>query len=150
MCFRLTGRIVAFFVFVCGGITNQYGAEMMESSMKSISRPVIDRLPVNQLDNFACRQLDKVSPPPPLFSLSLRRSPLALFRLPQPIVRPYGTGHLALLRWHRVPRARLLVRPNSPTHAQPNHEMTSDACPAAAAILSGSLPPSGLCGPWAF
>ena len=35
--------------------------------MKSISRPVIDRLPVNQLDNFACRQLDKVSPPPPLF-----------------------------------------------------------------------------------
>lgn len=39
----------------------QYGAEMMESSVKSISRPVIDRLPVNQLDEFACRQLDKVS-----------------------------------------------------------------------------------------
>lgn len=38
----------------------QYGAEMMESSMKSISRPVIDRLPVNQLDEFACRQLDRV------------------------------------------------------------------------------------------
>ena len=28
--------------------------------MKSISRPVIDRLPVNQLDEFACRQLDRV------------------------------------------------------------------------------------------
>lgn len=27
--------------------------------MKTISRPVIDRLPVNQLDEFACRQLDK-------------------------------------------------------------------------------------------
>lgn len=30
--------------------------------MKSISRPVIDRLPVGQLDDFACRQLDRVSP----------------------------------------------------------------------------------------
>ncbi|KAI0742025.1 transcription factor Opi1-domain-containing protein [Daedaleopsis nitida] len=37
----------------------RYGAEMMESSMKSISRPVIDRLPVGQLDDFACRQLDR-------------------------------------------------------------------------------------------
>ena len=35
----------------------------MESSVRSISRPVIDRLPVNvnQLDEFACRQLDRVS-----------------------------------------------------------------------------------------
>lgn len=33
---------------------------MMESSMKTISRPVIDRLPVGQLDEFACRQLDRV------------------------------------------------------------------------------------------
>ncbi|KAH9004549.1 transcription factor Opi1-domain-containing protein [Lactarius hatsudake] len=32
---------------------------MMESSMKSISRPVIDRLP-NSLDEFACRQLDRL------------------------------------------------------------------------------------------
>ena len=39
----------------------QYGAEMMESSMKTISRPVIDRLPVGQLDDFASRQLDRVS-----------------------------------------------------------------------------------------
>ncbi|KAH9072291.1 Opi1-domain-containing protein [Lactarius deliciosus] len=37
----------------------KYGAEMMESSMKSISRPVIDRLP-NSLDEFACRQLDRL------------------------------------------------------------------------------------------
>ncbi|KAH9893274.1 transcription factor Opi1-domain-containing protein [Cubamyces lactineus] len=37
----------------------KYGAEMMESSVKSISRPVIDRLPVGQLDDFACRQLDR-------------------------------------------------------------------------------------------
>lgn len=36
---------------------------MVESSVKAVSRPVIDRLPVNvnQLDDFACRQLDKVS-----------------------------------------------------------------------------------------
>lgn len=33
---------------------------MMESSVKSISKPVINRLPVNQLDEFACRQLDRV------------------------------------------------------------------------------------------
>ncbi|KZT70851.1 Opi1-domain-containing protein [Daedalea quercina L-15889] len=38
----------------------KYGAEMMESSMKTISRPVIDRLPVGQLDDFACRQLDRL------------------------------------------------------------------------------------------
>ncbi len=36
---------------------------MMESGVKTISKPVIDRLPVNveQLDEFACRQLDRVS-----------------------------------------------------------------------------------------
>ena len=35
---------------------------MMESSVRTISRPVIDRLPVNvnQIDEFACRQLDRV------------------------------------------------------------------------------------------
>ncbi|KAG9307997.1 transcription factor Opi1-domain-containing protein [Chiua virens] len=40
----------------------KYGAEMMECSVKNISRPVIDRLPVdvNQLDEFACRQLDRL------------------------------------------------------------------------------------------
>ncbi|KIM38368.1 hypothetical protein M413DRAFT_245007 [Hebeloma cylindrosporum] len=40
----------------------KYGAEMVESSVKSISRPVIDRLPVNvnQIDEFACRQLDRL------------------------------------------------------------------------------------------
>ncbi|KAH7923959.1 Opi1-domain-containing protein [Leucogyrophana mollusca] len=40
----------------------KYGAEMMESSVKTISRPVFDRLPVdvNQLDEFACRQLDRI------------------------------------------------------------------------------------------
>ncbi|KAI0675989.1 transcription factor Opi1-domain-containing protein [Trametes maxima] len=38
----------------------KYGAEMMESSVKSISRPVIDRLPVGQIDDFACRQLDRL------------------------------------------------------------------------------------------
>lgn len=41
----------------------KYGAEMVESSVKTISKPVIDRLPVNQIDEFACRQLDKVSFP---------------------------------------------------------------------------------------
>jgi len=39
----------------------QYGAGLVESSVKTISRPVMDRLPVNQLDEFACRQLDRVS-----------------------------------------------------------------------------------------
>ncbi|KAF9072349.1 hypothetical protein BDP27DRAFT_428035 [Rhodocollybia butyracea] len=39
----------------------KYGAEIMESGVKTISRPVIDRLPTGQLDDFACRQLDRVS-----------------------------------------------------------------------------------------
>ena len=36
---------------------DQYGAEMVESSVKTIFRPVIDRLPVdvNQINEFACR-----------------------------------------------------------------------------------------------
>ncbi|KAH6916491.1 transcription factor Opi1-domain-containing protein [Coprinopsis sp. MPI-PUGE-AT-0042] len=40
----------------------KYGAEMVESSVKTLSRPVINRLPVdvNQLDEFACRQLDRL------------------------------------------------------------------------------------------
>jgi hypothetical protein len=35
---------------------------MVESSVKSISRPIIDRLPVNvnQINEFACRQVDRV------------------------------------------------------------------------------------------
>ena len=35
---------------------------MVDSSVKTISRPVINRLPVdvNQLDEFACGQLDRV------------------------------------------------------------------------------------------
>ncbi|VDC06055.1 unnamed protein product [Peniophora sp. CBMAI 1063] len=37
----------------------KYGAEMMESSVRTISRPVINRLPVDQLDEFARRQLDR-------------------------------------------------------------------------------------------
>ena len=46
----------------------------MESSVKSISRPVIDRLPVTSLDEFACQQLDRVrsilpSPPSLLYLL---------------------------------------------------------------------------------
>ncbi|EJD41783.1 Opi1-domain-containing protein [Auricularia subglabra TFB-10046 SS5] len=40
----------------------KYGAEMVESSVKTISRPVIGRLPVGSLDEFACRQLDKWGP----------------------------------------------------------------------------------------
>ncbi|KAF9423456.1 hypothetical protein BGZ94_008280 [Podila epigama] len=39
----------------------KYGAEMVESSVKSISKPVFDKLEpkLGQLDDFACRQLDK-------------------------------------------------------------------------------------------
>jgi hypothetical protein len=37
----------------------KYGAEMMEETVKTMTKPVIDRLPVNQLDAFATRQLDR-------------------------------------------------------------------------------------------
>ncbi|KZP01411.1 Opi1-domain-containing protein [Calocera viscosa TUFC12733] len=36
------------------------GAEMVESSIATLSRPVMERLPVAQMDGFACRQLDKL------------------------------------------------------------------------------------------
>ncbi|KAF8993313.1 transcription factor Opi1-domain-containing protein [Cyathus striatus] len=40
----------------------KYGAQMVESSLSTISRPLIDRLPVNveRLDEFACQQLDRL------------------------------------------------------------------------------------------
>ncbi|KAI3485581.1 hypothetical protein L1887_51049 [Cichorium endivia] len=47
----------------------KYGAGLVESSVKSISRPVVSRLGaslgergVEQLDDFACRQLDRLYP----------------------------------------------------------------------------------------
>ncbi|KAN0061282.1 transcriptional regulator opi1 [Thecaphora frezii] len=49
----------------------KYGADLVESSVKSISRPVVSRLGaslgergVEQLDDFACRQLDRIYPAP--------------------------------------------------------------------------------------
>ncbi|KAF9299693.1 hypothetical protein BGZ74_008755 [Mortierella antarctica] len=40
----------------------KYGAEMVESGVKSLSKPVLDKLEpkLGQLDDFACRQLDKL------------------------------------------------------------------------------------------
>ncbi|KAF9956989.1 hypothetical protein BGZ65_002308 [Modicella reniformis] len=42
----------------------KYGAEMVESGVKSLSKPVFEKLEptLGQLDDFACRQLDKVYP----------------------------------------------------------------------------------------
>ncbi|KAF8939582.1 transcription factor Opi1-domain-containing protein [Dissophora ornata] len=42
----------------------KYGAEMVESGVKSLSKPVLVKLEpkLGQLDDFACRQLDKVYP----------------------------------------------------------------------------------------
>ncbi|KAG0236107.1 hypothetical protein BGX31_004068 [Mortierella sp. GBA43] len=44
----------------------KYGAEMVESGVKSLSKPVFEKLEptLGQLDDFACRQLDKVIPKP--------------------------------------------------------------------------------------
>ncbi|OMJ24334.1 hypothetical protein AYI70_g1654 [Smittium culicis] len=38
----------------------KYGAETLESSVKSVCNPFVKRMNVSQLDNFACRQLDKL------------------------------------------------------------------------------------------
>ncbi|EJU03831.1 Opi1-domain-containing protein [Dacryopinax primogenitus] len=38
----------------------QLGVKMVESSIATLSKPVMDRLPVAQMDGFACRQLDKL------------------------------------------------------------------------------------------
>ncbi|KAI0326995.1 Opi1-domain-containing protein [Cubamyces sp. BRFM 1775] len=57
---KVRRAISSFSPYTPLSIQPSYGAEMMESSVKSISRPVIDRLPVGQLDEFACRQLDRL------------------------------------------------------------------------------------------
>ncbi|CAE6425993.1 unnamed protein product [Rhizoctonia solani] len=38
----------------------KYGAQMVESSVMTIGKPVMNRLPTAQLDEFACRQLDRL------------------------------------------------------------------------------------------
>lgn len=75
---------------------------MVESSVKSISRPVIDRLPVNvnQIDEFACRQLDRVRsflffaylclPPSPLVIITVRFASAA------------DRSHVIMLVFHEV------------------------------------------------
>ena len=112
--------------------------------MKSISRPVIDRLPVGQIDEFACRQLDRVSafvvvvlafvpavpspphPPSSLCPTSLYHRRLSL----QPHIfslasSPAGVICHALLRRRLASRARRVAPyPNSPTRSEPNQEMT--------------------------
>lgn len=69
----------------------------MESSVKTISRPVIDRLPVNQLDEFACRQLDKLD------SYRRRQSPERGLRLD-------GSPDRANGRWTSALRDMSIVR----------------------------------------
>ena len=51
----------------------QYGADLVESSISAVSRPIANNLPLGgALDDFACRQLDRISASPS------RRSPRAL------------------------------------------------------------------------
>lgn len=55
------GLVVIFPSTWADYLLHQYGAQMVESSVKTISKPVMNRLPTAQLDEFACRQLDRVS-----------------------------------------------------------------------------------------
>lgn len=41
----------------------QYGAGLVESSLSSISRPLVNNVQLGQLDEFACRQLDRLGGP---------------------------------------------------------------------------------------
>ncbi|GAA5960018.1 hypothetical protein JCM8115_004500 [Rhodotorula mucilaginosa] len=51
----------------------KYGADLVESSISAVSRPIANNLPLGgALDDFACRQLDRISASPS------RRSPRAL------------------------------------------------------------------------
>ena len=105
---------------------------------------MIDRLPVGQIDEFACRQLDRVSafvvvvlafvpavpspphPPSSLCPTSLYHRRLSL----QPHIfslasSPAGVICHALLRRRLASRARRVAPyPNSPTRSEPNQEMT--------------------------
>lgn len=44
-------------------VIQQYGAGLVESSLSTISRPLTKRVALNQLDDFACRQLDRLGGP---------------------------------------------------------------------------------------
>jgi hypothetical protein len=57
----------------CAFCLSQYGADLVESSISAVSRPIANNLPLGgALDDFACRQLDRISASPS------RRSPRAL------------------------------------------------------------------------
>ncbi|KAF9206297.1 hypothetical protein BGZ49_002690 [Haplosporangium sp. Z 27] len=66
----------------------KYGAEMVESGVKSLSKPVFDKLEpkLGQLDDFACRQLDKVYPTKS--DTSVLPSPTSSARSSNDIARP--------------------------------------------------------------
>ncbi|KAF9517785.1 hypothetical protein BS47DRAFT_1389502 [Hydnum rufescens UP504] len=103
----------------------KFGAEMMEGTVKTMTRPVMDRLPVNQLDEFACRQLDRFgryggkpedSPPPQAESHSAPPSKNS----PDPALSPRGRKHLWIDSDARVPSSRdSSVAPSSDTGWSP-------------------------------
>jgi Transcription factor Opi1 len=103
----------------------KFGAEMMEGTVKTMTRPVMDRLPVNQLDEFACRQLDRFgryggkpedSPPPQTESHSAPPSKNSL----DPALSPRGRKHLWIDSDARVPTSRdSSVAPGSDTGWSP-------------------------------
>ncbi|KAG9326993.1 hypothetical protein KVV02_006470 [Mortierella alpina] len=74
----------------------KYGAEMVESSVKSLSKPVFDKLEpkLGQLDDFACRQLDKLEKVYPAKSdAQVLPSPTNSSRSSNDILRFEGTAH---------------------------------------------------------
>ncbi|CAO3572565.1 unnamed protein product [Mortierella alpina] len=74
----------------------KYGAEMVESSVKSLSKPVFDKLEpkLGQLDDFACRQLDKLEKVYPAKSdAQVLPSPTNSARSSNDILRFEGAAH---------------------------------------------------------
>ncbi|KAG0361774.1 hypothetical protein BGZ54_008969 [Gamsiella multidivaricata] len=65
----------------------KYGAEMVESGVKSLSKPVFEKLEptLGQIDDFACRQLDKVYQKPDVQPFP---SPTSSSRSSNDIIRP--------------------------------------------------------------
>ena len=89
----------------------KFGAEMMEETVKTMTRPVMGRLPVNQLDEFACRQLDRFGryggkpedPSPPQVESKPGSVPTSNL---DPGFSPRGRKHLWTDSDSRVPSSR--------------------------------------------
>lgn len=100
----------------------KYGAEIVESRVKSLSKPVFDKLEpkLGQLDDFACRQLDKFEKVYPKSEAHAFPSPTSSTRSSYDILRQENGSEAYFA--HR-PRGDSIDSTSSATSLQPNFDI---------------------------